>query len=788
MPNELCIYRGNNGVYDKETSYTLRKEQRKNQEMKQTVERLRLLLEAAKAGHGHAEDIFTLKNNTPDVGKLLQLNPLRNPLFCTLLETPTGTKHLGSISVAALLRSDPRIRYMVTQVNSVLSQQRQRYQVDVNMMSKAQVMLDVFEERCFAAKSGFPVYDGDAVIANLVAEIQSKLPPKPDMESFMFQFSIQNQARWIGVPYTDMDELWEQYNDLIYWDQDGRAHLKLLLPDDGRKLEFLAFLMNLLAWLTFTRICRLQPRVPPEVQQTSMNYVLFARYSQALLSINQIGQQIKLGDPLLSPLTTKTLLIHHMFEKHFSVSNYLNLHDHGSVEQLTTKHLISVAKSQHLHEDIDRWYPRYNLSERRSLKSIWYNIVLLDLLESLECGTLSTIQPSELMAEDGTHSHPLQDAVAKIHWVIYDFNFIDDVILLDDLVNFIDSSSIPKLTACYKQLGVPFEDDIKLAAEFDPKRYSDKRYIEEQLLAGQRAMLRYIIFATMSAMYHVCLVRFIQNGEPTNSLRYRKALMLTLKYALAGMQLYKLHMELLHSIGNGDDPLKQTFYFSIILLLNRFLGLSSTRASLTLVTVVSSMMGLDNTMASKYILYGDESGRDEEILEMCRQKGLVYESNNMLDFVDFETDTDIDDLTAKWGKYTDLRVLVATGYSYYAAYRDYSKMKCLNINFMKMQRSYTFGFKFMSYSLNRLFEKELDQWLASKGNDPTNVVGQEYEMRQRAGDNGNGSFAGSFKDFFDSSIALKTGDQFSFQSFFGSHLDIPKDDIEEYFRRAPHGL
>ncbi|CAM9023224.1 unnamed protein product [Wickerhamomyces anomalus] len=97
---------------------------------------------------------------------------------------------------------------------------------------------------------------------------------------------------------------------------------------------------------------------------------------------------------------------------------------------MNSRNLTSIARVLQLNQNIDIVYSGRSENYRKSLKSAWYLLVLVDVMESLESGLPPKIRPDEILRYKD-HYNGYIESLIVLNRVLYKFHKYD----LDSMQN-----------------------------------------------------------------------------------------------------------------------------------------------------------------------------------------------------------------------------------------------------------------------------------------------------------------------------------------------------------------
>lgn len=651
IPRELCIYR-KMGLASKDSKATLAKEVKKNRELKDDKERTMALYNYNKRTSGSPQDYFYLKDTRREGAyKMFQLNPEKNPLLCTVMTAPQTSAYLGSISVAAITEAEPQMKLLLQQIHRVIMKEKIIYEKRVAEEAKypeKEIVVATFNEHCRAFLVGIKDIDGDQSILELIGDIEQNFPSQQTCEYALQLFFRQNSHRWTMFPYVDEASFREKFDQIVKFDQQGRVSFHIALPQQSERIVFIAWVLAILALASF---CFGQSRNDVE----KMDFVLFAKYSSALTRVDIVGKRIRLGEQAIGFEFIAVNFALLLLEKYTASAGFMDSLDKICEATLSIRLLITMAMSTNLHKDPDRFYPNATAGEKRSLKTLWYTLVMYETFESMDIGFIPKFEPACFRRDDSCYNG-LIECLHTLHSVLFNYNMIDDMGKVDDLIEFLEGNLIKRLKRVLKDEFKPMAVDIEVLQNYDLDDISIE-HLEEYHMIMQRLGMRYLILTTILAFYHICYKRLEQTGEG-QSQKCRRFRMLGWKYALTIETLFGEMWVGLKRAGNHKNYFS-FFPVACILVMAPILRFAQRRVTLFATSRFLGMLNVDDQLIVNYVLYGNDQ-QDDATSKLLEASGEVNKMFKIGDFDDLDVDDDYELLLKKFGELNSVRFLVVS--------------------------------------------------------------------------------------------------------------------------------
>jgi hypothetical protein len=664
IPPELCIYR-KIGLISKDSKATLSKELHRNRELKDEIGRLKAIMEY-NSHNSLSKEYFYLNNH--DRFKHFQLNPEKNPLLCTVMSSPQSLAYLGSISVAAITQSEPKMRLLLQQIHTVIMNEKLKLERQLQPMMNTP-MLDIFQSQCHSKSLGLGVQEDETII-RLIQEIETTIPKEHHFNKAMNIIFRTNVNRWTLVPYIDEASFHKRLEKIIQFDHEGSPHFHIGLSTNTRDLNFIAMVLSMLSLCAFSFQ---QSKV-----RFGLDHVLYAKYVNALLRID--GVEIKYTETDLTYERILTMYVQLLLEKYTATGGFLNSFNEICEGVFNIRSLISMALSIHLNSDLEKWYPMTTQGEKRSMKSLWYVLVLFEIFESLDLGFISKLEPSSFKRYDYCYN-PLIETIHVVHGVIFSYNMIDDG-QLDKFVQFVETELIKRLKQHLKDEYCSMKRDMTVFQLYDLDNL-DQEHLKEYAMILQRLAMRFLILGVILSLYHVCCKRLEQTGT-TGTDQLRRLRLLGWKYSLTIQSLCK-EMWIGYS-RVGTHPNFFNFYpTASLMMMAPILRFSQRRVTLFAISKLLEMLDLDEMLIANHILYGDNQ-KVTALLQQLKSRGQLENLYKIEDFEDLDIDDDINRLIVKFGALDNVRTLVLNFSNVTFDILSSMHSQIASFNFMKLSK------------------------------------------------------------------------------------------------------
>lgn len=662
IPTELCIYR-KIGLVSKDSKTTLSKELQRNGELKDEIARLRAIKEYK---NHSAKEYFYLHSRGRF--KQFQLNPEKNPLLCTVMSSKQSLAYLGSISVAAITQSEPKMKMLMQQIHTVIMSEKVKLERQLLPPLNSDVMLR-FHSQCQAQALGLGHQEDDTIRA-LLHEIEHNFPDEPLFRKAMTIIFRTNVNRWTLVPYVDEETFYQRFNRLVQFDAGGKPHFQVDLVNHTRDLNLIAMALVMLCLCAFS------------FQQSKvsfgLDYVLYGKYVNALLRID--GEKIKYTEADLTYERVLAIYVHTLLEKYTATGGFMNSFDEICDGVFAIRNLITMGLSINLHGDLDKWYPHATLGEKKMMKSLWYCLVLFEVFESMDLGFISKLEPSSFKRYDYCYN-PLIETIHVTHSVIYSYNMIDDG-QLDQFIEFVEGRLIKRLKQHLQEEYCTMHRDMTLFQQYDLDNL-DMGNLDEYTMIVQRLAMRFLILGVILALYHVCYKRLEQVGA-TDTQRARRLRLVAWKYSLTIESLFKEMWIGYNRIGTHPNFFR--FYpTASLLMMAPILRFAQRRVTLFAISKLLDVVDADETLIANHILYGDNQ-RITALLHDMRSKGEITHLFTTEQYDDMSVDDDLWALLDKFGPLENVHTLVLNLSSTMFDILSSMHSEMASFNFMKLSK------------------------------------------------------------------------------------------------------
>lgn len=637
IPKELCIYR-KIGLISKDSKVTLAREQQRNRALKDEVARLKAIKEYNDSSK--TKEYFYLKNH--DRFEQFQLNPEKNPLLYTIASSDQSLAYLGSISVAAMTQSEPKMKLFLQHVHNVILSEKIKFERQLPPVVDTP-MLEIFNRQCQLQNLGMG-HQEDSTVIKLIREIEMECFPKEELfhKSMKIIFRT-NVNRWIMVPYVDEESFYKKFDKLATFDSNGQLRLNIDVNSETRELNFIALILVMLSLCAFSFQ---QSKVP----SFGLDYVLLTKYGNALLRVD--AQQLTLKDRDLTYDRILALYVLTLLEKYTTTGGFLNSFTEICEGVFSIRNYITMAVSLHLNDDLDKWYPNATVGERRMMKTLWYCLVLFETFESMDLGFISKLEPSSFKRYD-YYYNPLIESIHVVHGVLFSYSMVDDG-QLDQFIYFVELELIKRLRVHLRDEYMPMHEDMKSFQSIDLDDLSHENLsVYSSIL--QRLAMRFLILGVILSLYHVCLKRLEQVGA-TDTQQARRLRLLAWKYTLTIGVLSK-EMWLGYSRVGTHHNFFHFYPTASLMMMAPILRFAQRRVLIFSISKLMELLDLDETLIANHILYGD-SKRIIALLQGLRSKGELETMYTTEQLGDFDVEDDWDALVAKFGALENVNTLV----------------------------------------------------------------------------------------------------------------------------------
>lgn len=657
---------------------------------------------------------------------------------------------LGSISWRSLMSVEPNMKALISYMDKVIKSQKE---ILKNVKSKVEdpvkknPLISQIRSRFNSLTFGLDFSEDYGLIEELFRDIEKNLPTKDVLQDFLdHQFRIV-QLDFVGWMSVDKQTYYEKLHRVIRFDEEGRAHLTIKLPEEANLVSDLAFVISYLIFPTYhsTQLTMEKPH---------LNYMLYVEYSEVLSYIhNQLADQTKDPFPIMPNLSLErlqTLLNFTFFDRYTPQGRKVS--DYPYSNYLNARQLITAAKILNFNQDIDIFYADRSPNYRRTIKSCWYFLAFADVMESLETGFPPKIEPNELRRYED-HTDGYIESLFVLNRVLYKCNSMDfsAVENADELITIINDELIADLKALLDSEYKPFRQNIERLQEFD---FTDILDAPDFIRECCGLPMRFTVYSLIHTLYFMCYKKL----ESID--RFSKA---TMKFGILSMKYSSLIIYYVNEFFSLFDKLMEhpnCYDFGVlecVMACFPHMNLAVRRVYICAGGRLCEGLPINKSLAIKKLFYGNNSNEGELLneIQLKKEYQVLY---TLEDLEDRSVDDDDDALFEKFTMLLDHKYMI---FSFSSIIKDissglYKENFNTKIN-AKTNHVFFYLLKFMSFFLNSSFrsdgtpiEKENSFIGLGKLSSSTEVK-QENEF--------------NFAQLFEEAINT-TSEKFDFESFF----------------------
>lgn len=784
IPVEHCLYKGSVGLHDKDSSVTLEREREKNHELKREFELYKVLRDSIM----HSQR----KQSSSESQSLFFAGITPHEKSEDHVHFPGVEGYLGSISLASTVFSPKTASPVINAMLSILFDARKVYMSRHSTKNPPLTALKLFEERCLASICNAPNHDGDDLVRNLLQEITAALPTRNDYEGYveiLKQEPSGNRAM-MGMPrYSSTVQ--RKTLEVITFDSNDQPHINIDLDKEPEKLVYLALALILCMLGYYVKARTGYPSNQHEGLESMANRSqTYFCYCKALLNLNLVGNKIVYKNVNENMHLMLAMFQAHLTGKYTASNMYKVTQDNPQETALNTRAIITRAKFFHLHEDLEKWYPDMPKEDVKMYKDVWYSIILMDVLDNLELGYVSSIL-SEDFRLSGPPDTTSRQALRTIHQVLNGVNFLDGELTAQDSLDHV-MGSIKKLKSVYKTLGGTVIGDYDFMSKLsDEALKKEPLYLEEFYVLAERQFSRLIIYNLLHGLYVMCYkyLNAMGHTEETSS-DLDLYILLATKYALLCIENTKKFLEMAYLIGSQEH---NTVGHNHIMILLSFISCIETTSVRVVLWLGNRMANFpeysNNTNMLQYLLQSrDDYNFDSKILKFLRTKEYFLGTPKMSEwFENLAIDEDVEALKKSplW-RLHESKIIITCNLESFLLMRRYIRCKHMNLGFLNLTKTFTIGVRYVSVGCRLLLKDEIAEYFRTVHNSDiplqyqldgvsTRDHKESHQMDKSpplaenfspSGDSGV-EFAGLFQDLFENTFGRNSGNDINISRFFG---------------------
>lgn len=535
IPEELCIYRELNSNTKTCSSKEVLKEieTERRELIRQKFEQKRILeiqreVEARSYRYrfelrkGVAHKKIYKDNYSPDLNSAKKFTYTVNNI--SLLERDPKNK-IGSISWGSLMSAEPDMKALLSKMDKIIKNQKDQFirsqSTFQTPLKEHNYVISEIKRNSLAVSFGLASPDYGP-IKKLLKYIEAKLPTKTLLQKLTnHQFTV-CPHEFVGWISGDRATFNQKLHSVIKFEEDGKPKITIKLPEESYLLSDLSFVIS---YMIFPSYHRSQLNVKEE----NMNPFLFVEFASALTYIhNQLAGHSGAPSTLFPDLSLErlqTFVFTTFFERYTPQGRHTS--DDPYDNSINLRNLISTARLLNLNKNIDVHYTDRPSEYRKSLKSMWYFLVFVDIMESLETGLPPKVEPSEITRYED-HTNECIESLITLNRVLYKYNLIDlDAIEdPDEFIHIIETEFIDDLkTLLISEYG-PLKDEFQRFKSYD---FEDTSHASAFVLDCCKIPLRFNIYSLMQTLYFLCYKKMESCDK--YSKKTQKFSILSMKYA-----------------------------------------------------------------------------------------------------------------------------------------------------------------------------------------------------------------------------------------------------------------
>lgn len=682
-----------------------------------------------------------------------------------------GKEKLGSISWRSLMSVEPNMKALISYMDKVIKSQKEllkNVQSKVRDQVKKNPLISQIRSRFNSLTFGLDFSEDYGLIEELFRDIERNLPKEDVLQSFLDHQFRTVPVDFVGWMSIDKETYYDKLHCVLKFDEEGRAHITIKLPEESNLVSDLAFVVSSLIFPAYHTAQLMTVKEP-------VNYMLFVEYSEVLSYIhNQLCDQTKDPFPIMpgnSLERIQTFLNFSFFDRYTPQGRQLP--DDPYANYLNVRQLIAGAKILNFNQDIDAFYADRTPNYRRTIKSCWYFLAFADVMESLETGLPPKIEPNELRRyEDHTDSYI--ESLFVLNRVLYKYNTMNfnAVKTADELISIINDELIGDLRALLDSEYRPFKENIKNLENFD---FTNILNAPEFIRECCGLPMRFTVYSLIQTLYFMCYKKL----ESID--RFPKA---TMKFGILSMKYSSLIIYCVNEFFSLFDKLMEhpnCYDFGVlecVMACFPHMNLAVRRVYICAGGRLCEGLPINKSSEIKKLFYG-KSANEGQLLNEIQLKKEYQVLYTLEDLEDRSVDNNDEALFDKFMMLLDHKYMI---FSFSSIIKNisiglYKENFNTKIN-AKTNHVFFYLLKFMSFFLNSSFTSDGTPIEKENSFIGLGKLSASKEMKQENEFN--------FAQLFEEAINT-TSDRFDFENFFNiSTGQYQSSDIDQFLTAYPH--
>ncbi|ODQ57256.1 hypothetical protein WICANDRAFT_65513 [Wickerhamomyces anomalus NRRL Y-366-8] len=685
----------------------------------------------------------------------------------------TNNLHFGSISWGSLMTSEPDMQVLLEQMDSIIK--RQKVQLD----SLKKNFEEPVNENCILSKVkayitsvalGIEKLDDFQIFQHLFHDIEKNLPTYKELKKFLdHQFRI-SQTDYVAFFSVDEETYYEILHRVLKFDGEGKPTIQISLPEQSSRLMDLAYVISYLIYIAYHRSQLIH-------DNHNANHMLLLEYSETLLhSYRLLCNAFKCDNSFLpthTPEELHTMLYITTFERYTPHGRHKS---NESIDNtMNSRNLTSIARVLQLNQNIDIVYSGRSENYRKSLKSAWYLLVLVDVMESLESGLPPKIRPDEILRYKD-HYNGYIESLIVLNRVLYKFHKydLDSMQNTYEFVRIVDEELVTDLRRLLKSELRPARYDFECLLGFD---FDDISMSGEFVKETACFAIKFNIFSLIQTLYFICFKKLEMIDKESDETK--KFNILSMKYSTLIISLIGEVFILYDKLSSHPNSYEYAVLESIMAIFPH-LSLALRRVYICAGARIFEKLPINKPSAVKRFLYA-RPANENTLLKELHLKQEYQIDYKIEDLADYDADEDINELFARFSPLLDYRFVIFNFSQVLKKISENLFNEKSNINFVKLNHIFFYLLKLTSFFLNATFVDD-----AKALGNATSFKGLHDTPRaSRYSDESESESEFNFKDLFEKAINTKS-ENFDFKEFFNNTNGIYQTtDIDDFLTTYP---
>jgi len=674
--------------------------------------------------------------------------------------------NFGSISWGSLMSAEPEMQALLVQIDTIIKMQKEQL---ISLKKKFEPPLQKKNaitntiNKMTAVAMGAEVLDDYQVFQDLFDDIERNFPNYNTLK-----ICLDHQFRLTPLDYTgffavDEEKYYEVLHRVVHFNPNGDPRINIKLPE---QLDMIMDLAYIISYFIFMACHRSQLDI-------QLNHNLFLDYSTALLQIHSLlGNILKKDNSFLpshTPEELHTLLYITTFDRYTVHGRYTpqtNLDNSLNSRQLTV-----MARTLHLNENIDVYYAGTSEIYRKSLKSTWFLLVLIDIMSSIEGGMPPKIKPHELIRYED-HYNPHVEALIVMNRVLNKFHSLN-LDTLDDTLKFVqivENDLVRDLKMLLKYEVRSPRQDIEYLQTFD---FNDISQAGRFMVETSAISMKYNIYSMLQTLYFICfkkLETLDKDSKETKKFNILSTKYSTLIVSLTG-ELFFFYEKLI--------SLPNSFEFAVIetlLAIFPHISLALRRVYICAGARIFKSLPISRASAVKRLFNGNNSANESAIMKELHLKQEFQISFEIEDLADYDVDEDANELIGRFSPLLDNRFFIFNFSQVMKQMSEALLQEKSKMTFLKSSHVFFYMLKLSGFFFNATFVGEDDVSTGNQASMGINCPKPEDESVSEF----------NFKELFERAIDTNS-ENFDFKEFFNNDV-YQSTDIDEFLSGYPMAL